>query len=119
MSDTLESFTPARTRAHAYLFAHVLRALFQVNRVAMCDRWGHMHIELTNGLGPLICGAPSVMEAITSICARWSLVPHGKWGALRIVMPRAIAEAWAFTTEDAGATGEGDSATLDDPNFVM
>ena len=87
-------FTPARTRAHAYLFAHVLRAILQCNRAALGERWSHLGTELQHALRPIINGAPSVPEAISAIASRWGLSLSTGQGTIRVLIPRAIASAW-------------------------
>lgn len=116
MSD-LSTFTPASTRGHAFLFAHTLRALFQWNHAAMGDRWNHLGTELGNALAPMIYGAPTVMDAFTAVCARWSLITMPRWGSIKVVVPRSLAQAWGFTRTEAWVAREdadldGDEAPL-------
>lgn len=116
MSD-LSTFTPASTRGHAFLFAHTLRALFQANHAAMGDRWNHLGTELGNALAPMIYGAPTVMDAFTAVCARWSLITMPRWGSIKVVVPRSLAQAWGFTRTEAWVAREdadldGDEAPL-------
>jgi hypothetical protein len=125
MSD-LSHYTHYSTRGHAYLFAHLLRALFQANRASMGDRWNHLGVELGNALAPLIYGAPTVMGAITAICARWSLITSPRWGSVKVVVPRSLATAWAFprleqyaAREDTDTDGEEEMVIVNsDSPFV-
>ena len=118
MSD-LSTFTPASTRGHAFLFAHTLRALFQANHAAMGDRWNHLGTELGNALAPLIYGAPTVMDAFTAVCARWSLITMPRWGSIKVVVPRSLAQAWGFTRTEAWVAREdADLDGEDEPVMV-
>lgn len=117
MSD-LSTFTPASTRGHAHLFAHTLRALFLANRQTMGERWNHLGVELGNALAPLVYGAPTVMDAITAICARWSLVTQPRWGGIKVVVPRALAGLWGFARLESYAVRE-DTADGDEEPLVV
>jgi len=118
MSD-LSAFTPASTRGHAHLFAHVLRALFQANRQTMGERWNHLGVELGNALAPMVYGAQTVMDAITAICARWSLITQPRWGGIKVVVQRTMATAWGFARLESYAAREDTVEDGEEPLVML
>lgn len=104
MSDP--SLLPGTPRGAGYLFAHLLRSLVAVSRVALGERVAHLPAELAAMLPTLAAKATSSMGLVSLISSHLGLATTTRAGnPATVVLPVQVVDAYGFARAGEQASG--------------